>query len=107
MPSQILSVEAKARSRLDAWNWYLDDYARRPEDVAAYYAHEVHARLKAELLLGELEPQSRGRAERVRAVSLDEQLRGGFLPGALIWDARLERLLPPERFWWLYGRLRR
>ncbi|HLF25561.1 MAG TPA: hypothetical protein VJG32_04445 [Anaerolineae bacterium] len=98
-------AEQETRSRLDAWNWYLDDYARKPGEVADYYPNEVHARLKAELLLNELEPKQRGRPERERAHVLDERLRLAFTPGALVWDERLKPFFPPDRYWWLYGRL--
>jgi len=98
-------AEQEAGSRLDAWSWYLDDYARKPAEVADYYANEVRARLKAEMLLGELQPPS-GQAERARAAALDERVRAAFAPGAFIWDERLRKFFAPERFWWLYGRLR-
>ncbi len=98
-------AEKEAGSRLDAWSWYLDDYVRKPAEVADYYANEVRARLKAEMLLGELEPQ-RGQTERARAAALDERVRAAFVPGAFVWDERLRKFFAPERFWWLYGRLR-
>lgn len=98
-------TEQEAGSRLDAWSWYLDDYARKPAEVADYYAHEVRARLKAELLLAELEPP-RGQTERARAAVLDERVRAAFAPGAFVWDERLRKFFTPEKFWWLYGRLR-
>jgi hypothetical protein len=105
--AQYLShAEQEARSRLDAWSWYLDDYARNPEDAAGYYPNEVRARLKAELLLDELALEKRGWTERGRAASLDERVRAAFTPGAFVWDARLKSFFPSDRFWWLYGRLR-
>ncbi|MGH2592271.1 MAG: hypothetical protein ACRDGG_02025 [Anaerolineae bacterium] len=99
-------AEQEARSRLNTWNGYLDDHARSPADAAAYYANEVRARLKAELLLEELEPQKRGQTERVRANALDERLRAAFQPGEFIWDERLKPFFPADRFWWLNGRPR-
>ena len=98
-------AEQEAGSRLDAWAWYLDDYARHPADVAAYYPNEVRARFKAELLLQELAPRRRGEAERRRAASLDERVRASFRAGSFVWDDRLQRFCPPARLWWLYGRL--
>ncbi len=99
-------AEQETRSRLNTWSAYLDDYARSPADSAGYYSNEVRARLKAELLLNELEPDRRGRSERARAAALDERLRASFAPGAFVWDERLKPLLSKDRFWWLYGRLR-
>ena len=102
----VARAEQEARSRLDAWSWYLDDYARKPVDVAGYYPSEVRARLKAELLLEVLASQRRGQAERHRADALDERVRASFQPGAFVWDDRLKPIFPPDRCWWLYGRLR-
>ncbi|HET7091673.1 MAG TPA: hypothetical protein VFL17_23830 [Anaerolineae bacterium] len=98
-------AERETRSRLDAWAWYLDDYARSAADAAGYYSREVRARLKAELLLSEVEPHQRGRAERARADALDERVRAAFAPGEFVLDERLKAYLPADRFWWLYGRL--
>jgi len=99
-------AEQEVGSRLDAWAWYLDDYARNPADVAAYYPNEVRARFKAELLLEELALQRRGEAQRRRAASLDERVRASFRAGRFVWDDRLQRFCPPDRVWWLYGRLK-
>jgi hypothetical protein len=99
-------AEQETRSRLDAWNWYLSDYHRTPGDVAAYYPNEVRSRLKAELLLAELERERRGGAERLRATASDEMMRAAWRPGIFVWDESLKPFFPPERYWWLYGKLR-
>lgn len=98
-------AEREARSRLDAWAWYLDDYDRKASDVADYYPNEVRARLKAELLLNGLEEEHRGQAERARAGQLDARVRASFAQGDFVLDERLKPQLPSDRFWWLYGRL--
>lgn len=98
-------AEQEARSRLDSWSWYLDDYARKPVDVAGYYPSEVRARFKAELLIDALAAHSRGKPERSRANTLDERLRASFQTGNFVWDERLKPFCPPDRYWWLYGRL--
>jgi hypothetical protein len=99
-------AEKETHSRLDAWKWYLDDVQRARADAADYYANEARSRLKAELLLGELEPERRGATERARATALDDMVRKTWTPGEFIWDERLKSFLPPDRFWWLYGRLK-
>ena len=99
-------AERETRSRLDAWAWFLDDYARSAADAVGYYSREARTRLKAELLLSEVEPRQRGRAERARAHALDERVRAAFAPGEFVLDERLKAFLPGDRFWWLYGRLR-
>ncbi len=99
-------AERETHSRLYTWSRYLDDCLRRLEDVAGYYANEVRARLKAELLLSELEPEKRGHVERARANVLDNRLRAIFQTSAFVWDERLKPFFPADRFWWLYGRPR-
>ena len=98
-------AEQETRSRLNTWSEYLDDYARNPADAPSYYPNEIRARLKAELLLDELERERRGRAERLRAAALDERVRSAWKAGAFVWDERVKPFFPPDRFWWLYGRL--
>jgi hypothetical protein len=97
-------AEQETRSRLDTWSWYLEDVRRAPADAAGYYANEVRARLKAELLLAELERERRGGAERRRATALDAILRDMWQEGEFIWDERLKPVLPATRYGWLYGR---
>ena len=99
-------VEQEVGSRLNVWKGYLDDYARDPRDAVSYYPNEVRMRLKAELLLAELEPERRGAEARARANRLDERMHVVFEVGDFVWDERLKSFLPPERYWWLYGRLR-
>lgn len=99
-------VEQEVGSRLNIWKGYLDDYARDPRDAVSYYANEVRMRLKAELLLAELEPERRGAEARARANMLDERMRAIYEVGDFVWDERLKPFLPSERYWWLYGRLR-
>jgi len=91
-------------SRLDAWSQYLDDAARKPADVAAYYPHEVRARAKAYLLTQQIErdlPQNL----RQRLALLDTRLQPLFKAGAFVWDDRLQVAFPQSSCWWLYGRL--
>lgn len=91
-------------SRLDAWSQYLDEAARPPADVAAYYPHEVRTRAKAHVLaqaLGRDLPQ----AAQQRLALSDARLRAMFEPGAFVWDDRLTAAFPQNPCWWLYGRI--
>ena len=92
-------------SRLDAWAWYLDDYARHPSDLAAYYPHEIRTRVKVELLVQVLNHNVPAHS-RTRLIKLDELLRGAFVAGPFVWDERLESFFPKSPCWWLYGQLR-
>lgn len=94
------------RGRLDAWQWFLDDYAKQPEEQAPYFPAQAHTRLAIELLVAELEnhPEAAEFARRLSA--LDERLRADWINGAFVWHTSLAPGFPRERFWWLYGRLK-
>ncbi len=94
------------QSRLDAWEWFLDDYVQRPSEMAAYYPNEVRARLKIALLVETLQGEAGLDAKIQRLQWLDERLRADFLPGEFVWDATLSPAFPSEPYWWLYGGLK-
>jgi hypothetical protein len=94
------------RGRLDAWAWFLDDYAKRPTDEAPYYPARAHIRLAIELLLDELTDAPQAAELRRRLSALDERLRADWTDGAFVWHPTLAHTFPHERFWWLYGRLK-
>ncbi len=93
------------RGRLDAWAWFLDDYAKQPKQEAPHYATQAHTRLALDLLRDELanNPEAVSLGGRLR--TLDERLRGYWIDGPFIWPAELEHAFPREQFWWLYGEL--
>jgi hypothetical protein len=91
-------------SRLDAWSAYLDDAARKPSEVAAYYPHEVRSRAKVYLLAQTLGQELPSAAQQ-RMTALDTRLYAMFVPGAFVWDQRLQNMFPKDRCWWLYGQL--
>ncbi len=93
------------RGRLDAWAWFLDDYAKRPNDEAPYYPAQAHMRLAIALLLDEL-AGSPGVAELERRLAvLDRRLRADWIEGPFVWHPALAHAFPSDLFWWLYGRL--
>jgi hypothetical protein len=94
------------RGRLDAWEWFLDDYTKRPNEEALYYPAQAHTRLAAELLLDELKGRPDVAEFAHRLVGLDERLRAYWLDGAFVWHESLSHAFPKDRFWWLYGRLK-
>jgi hypothetical protein len=98
---------------LNAWAWFLDDYAERPNEEAPYYPAQARTRLAIELLLDELVSNplegihGSEAAELVHRLSaLDKRLRDSWIDGAFVWHDVLSHAFPRERFWWLYGRLR-
>jgi hypothetical protein len=94
------------RGRLDAWEWFLDDYIKRPNDEAPYYFARVRIRLAIELLLDELADASQAQELKCRLLALDERLRADWIESAFVWPAALAHAFPRERFWWLYGHLK-
>lgn len=99
----VAKATRELQSRMDAWQWFLDDYANRPGELAVYYPSEVRDRLKIALLMDVLQ----GQADKVhRLQALDDRLRADFVPGEFVWDAALAGVFPPEPYWWLYGGLK-
>lgn len=97
-------VRRELRSRLDSWQWFLDDCEEKGEECLVHYPHQVDARLKADLLL-EI-GQEMGldlRKEQERLASLDERLREGFVQGDFVWDPALAEAFPRDAYWYLYG----
>jgi hypothetical protein len=94
------------RGRLDAWTWYLDDYAKQPIEEAPYYSARAHTRLAITLLLDELAHNAEAASLAHRLFALDERLRADWIAGAFVWHNSLAHAFPRESFWWLYGRLK-
>jgi hypothetical protein len=105
-PSYVTHAVHDLRGLLNSWQWYLDDYAAKPEEHAPYYPVQSHTRLAMQVLMDELQssPQTAEFANRVLA--LDNRLRGDWIEGVFVWHSSLAHAFPRDRFWWLYGRLR-
>ena len=88
-------------SRLNAWKADLDDGSRK---TPSFYAQDVHVRAKIYLLeraLGpDVPPEFRQQLELA-----DRDWFEVFVPGAFVWDARLQAAFPKDPCWWLYGHL--
>jgi hypothetical protein len=92
------------RSRLDAWDWYLEDLEDRPGSGAAHYGRQVETRVKAELLLEEeREIGMDAEQSQRRQAMLDRRLRAEFERGDFCWPEPLADGFPPERYWYLWG----
>jgi hypothetical protein len=112
-PRYVTHAMHDLRGRLNAWAWFLDDCAKRPNEEAPYYPAQARTRLAIELLLDELVRNPLGgihgseAAEPVQRLSaLDERLHANWIDGAFVWHDALSHAFPHEQFWWLYGRLR-
>lgn len=100
-------LERELDSRLSAWAWYLEDYERHPEEIAASYPAQSHIRVKIDLLLEEGERIGIDTEKiRSRLSELDQILRRNWNPGPFLWEEPVQNVFPAHRFWWLYGRPR-
>ena len=101
-----VGLERKAaqelRSRLNLWRAYLVDIEERIE-TPENYIFQVRYRVMFERLanLAVQQPEIKPQVEEMR--SLDLRLRRIFVPGAFVWDPRLEDIYPRDTFWYLYG----
>ena len=88
-------------ARLTAYEANLRDAQRQ---TMVSYAQDVHVRAKIYLLeksLGAEVPAEVGQQRE----QLDQELYEIFVPGAFIWDPRLQTAFPKNPCWWLYGHL--
>ncbi len=94
----------ECRSRLDTWNWYLDDMlARRPlatPPEGQAYSTYVHVRLKLELLK---EDVAQPADQLARLEAGDRRLYRHFAAGSFVWEPELVPQAPADTYWWLYG----
>ena len=96
-------VERSLRSRLTLWSNFMDDYRRAPEANADRYPYEVTRRVMIDLLQAELDwvlP-----ADQELLAKLDAFINTFLVRGDCIWDPALANGFPPQRYWYLYGRL--
>lgn len=107
LPARYLArVAHDLRGRLDAWQWFLDDYAKQAEEHTSYYPTQAHTRLAIELLMDEMANRPELPPFVHRRLALDERLRADWIDGPFVWHTSLAQGFPRERFWWLYGKLK-
>ena len=92
------------RSRLNTWAWYLDDIRKQAEPAIAHYPRQVETRVKADLLLKEVQDAGLDTEEtQMEQAALDQRLGTVFSVGEFCWLEELAPGFPPERFWYLWG----
>ncbi len=87
-------------SRLDTWKTDLLDDLGRKEQIL--YAQDVRMRAKIYLLEQALGVDLPAVLKTYRE-QLDLELYEVFVPGAFVWDERLQPFFPKDPCWWLYG----
>ncbi len=91
------------RVRLRLWQDFLEEYQDNPVDNTNRYSYAVGYRVMLDLIQGDLRQQNT--AEEVILASLDEYLKSVIVPEEFIWEGAIQAGFPPERYWYLYGKL--
>lgn len=92
-------------SRINQWRNYLEEYRQNPDLQADFYPYEVRWRVLLALLDEEGQGIDPEQLELLR--TLDMLHEAVFVKGEFIWETELQPCFPSERFWYLYGRLRK
>jgi hypothetical protein len=96
-------IRRELRSRINSWQWFVDDCQANKRSCITYYATEAELRTLIEHIF-EFGHSFRNMDDlQARLVKLDALFRLWFKPGSFIWRGDLEQIYPQERFWWLYG----
>ena len=91
------------KARLDSLRWFLDECADNRGKCGSDYPFEMRNRQRIEEILKQLE----GAAPEalVSALSqVDRRIRSLGQTHGFVWDSRLEKVYPPEQYWYLYQR---
>lgn len=96
-----LTREMKAR--LDSLTWFLDDWDSDPQRGKGDYPFEIRNRQRIEEILKQLQANPPG--DLLSALSkVDRRLKQHTQKSDFIWDTPLEKVYPPETYWYLYRR---
>jgi hypothetical protein len=92
------------RSRIDAFNHYLNECFEDSQGCTANYPSQAEKRTMIEHLRAEAETHNALTNElRARIGEIDRKLRDQLQESEFIFDERLTGVYPREHFWWLYG----
>lgn len=93
----------EVKARLDSLRWFLDECFDDRQRCRTEFPFEMRNRQRIEEILKEvgssLSPELK---EALQAV--DKRIRGAAQPGEFTWDPRVQKIYPPERYWYLYMR---
>jgi hypothetical protein len=89
---------------LNLWRDFLEEYRRTPGENVNRYAYEVRRRAILDILSDE--DEGIPAEERKLLTALDRLLRAMLLPATFVWEAELAAGFPPQKYWYLYGRLK-
>lgn len=96
-----LAREMKAR--LDSLTWFLDDWDGEPTRGRSEYPFEIRNRQRIEEILKRL-GDSLPEGLSGTLAKVDRRIKGHTQTGPFIWDSPLEKVYPPDPYWYLYRR---
>ena len=92
----------EAVTRLNLWRAFVNELEESPAR-AGNYAYEVRHRVMLARLAEKASQSAELEATLDHVRAIDRRLRRLFVQDAFIWDQRLQKTYPPERYWYLYG----
>ncbi len=95
--------ESELLMRIQQWKTQIDDI-KEAGGIDLSYRYNVRIRVIIDLLLGELST-AHGKID-LQLQNLDDFLTGITIPGDFIWNEELKNAFPPDRFGYLYVKLK-
>jgi hypothetical protein len=94
-------LKREIKTRLDSFNWFLDDVMGDPKRARVDYPYEIRNRQRVQLMVEELgeelTPELKSQISRI-----DDRIRLIVKPAGFVWDSQLEPIFPRDRFWYMY-----
>jgi hypothetical protein len=95
-------------NRMRLWGGFLDGYHKDPQAMISTYPNQVSQRAILQSLWEEQDTGSLLIAPlQMMLQSLDAALKMIFEPGEFMWEPELVKGFPQDRYWFLYGSLKR
>jgi len=90
--------------RINEWSQFLNECGQHQDECNEQYPSMVEKRVMIQALVDEAKTLNALSPEiEKRLRDTDLLLQGHFKPGAFIWDQRLQRAYPQDRYGFLYG----
>jgi hypothetical protein len=89
--------------RVNEWNQCLNECRQNKDECREMYPSVVEKRVMAQILANEARALNALTPEMEKRLNgIDSQLQVFFKPGSFIWDQRLQRAYPQDRYGFLY-----
>jgi hypothetical protein len=93
----------EVRARLDSLRWFLDECFEDRQRCRSEFPFEMRNRQRIEEILKEVGSNLPAELRDGLRV-IDKRIRDAAQPGEFTWDPRVQKIYPPERYWYLYLR---